>query len=258
MNDALQLLKDHVSVRQFTDQDISPEQEQEIVETSRRSPTSSNLQTYSIISARNAETKRSLAELCGGQSHIEKCPLFLVFVADLYRLHAVAKRKGYPFQGDYTEFCLVATVDASLVAGRALMAAQALGLGGVMVGAIRNNPDEVCALLSLPEYVYPMMGMSLGYPAKLPQPKPRIPIEGVWYHERYDDSSHEKALAEYDATIVKGGHLAGREVEAELYPAFEGVYSWSEHSARRMASTSPTSCRPSMLEFLRSRGLMRR
>lgn len=258
MNDTMQLLKSHVSVRKFKSQNISFEQEQEIVAVAQRSPTSSNLQTYSIISIRSQETKSRIAELCGKQSHIAECPLFLVFIADLHRLHSVAKQKGYPFQGDHTEFCLIATVDATLVASRALIAAQATGLGGVMVGAIRNNPQEVCDLLKLPEYSYPVMGMSLGYPAAVPAPKPRLPLEAIWFQEHYDSSKQDELLAEYDETILHGGHLTGRHVEEDKYPEFSRVYSWTEHSARRMASTAVSSCRPFMLEFLRSRGLMRR
>jgi nitroreductase len=258
MNDTMQLLKSHVSVRKFSTQGISFEQEQEIVAVAQRSPTSSNLQTYSIISIRNSNTKGQIAELCGKQAHIEQCPLFLVFVADLHRLQIVAEQKGYPFQGDYTEFCLIATVDATLVASRAMIAAQAMGLGAVMVGAIRNDPTTVCDLLSLPEYTFPVMGMSIGYPATVPHLKPRLPLKAVWFQEQYDSSSQEMSLAEYDATILEGGHLTGRHVEEDKYPNFAGVYSWTEHSARRMASTAVGSCRPFMLEFLRSRGLMRR
>jgi nitroreductase len=256
--DAMTLLKQHVSVRRFTSQDITTEQEHEIVETAQRSPTSSNLQTFSIISVRIQATKKIIAELSGNQKHVEQCPLFLVFVADLHRLHAITNKKGYGWQGDLAEYCIVATVDAALVAARALIAAQALGLGGVMVGAIRNHPTEVCNILSLPQDTYPVMGLSLGYPEIVPPIKPRLPLNGVWHKESYDDSKHHDAVRQYDETILAGGHLTGRHVEEDKYPDFAGAYSWTEHSARRMASTATMSCRPFMLEFLRSRGLMKR
>jgi nitroreductase len=256
MNDAIAFLNSHVSVRQFTGREISAEDEQSIITTAQRSPTSSNLQAYTIIGIRAAEPKRRLAELCGNQQHIIQSSLFLVFCADMYRLRQINVKKEYRFTGEYTESFLVATVDAALVAGRALLAAQALGIGGVMVGAIRNSPADVGWLLSLPSLTYPIMGMSLGYPAAQASPKPRLPLEAVYCREKYSDEPFAEAIEAYDQTIDKLGHLKGREVKSGEYPNFSGVYSWSEHSARRMADLSPMAARPHMRPYLESQGFL--
>ena len=257
-NALLDFLTSHVSVRKFTDQPVDEKTEMTIVTTAQRSPTSSNLQTYSIISVRDPHKKKRLAEWAGDQAHVEQCPLFLVFCADLYRLSLLSKARNYDFHGDYTEPLLIATVDAALVAGRALDAARALGMGGVMVGGIRSNAQEVSDLLELPNLVYPVMGMSLGYPANIPRVKPRLPIEALYFRERYDDSAIPAAIKVYDQAMDAVGHLKGREVEPEKYPNFEGNYSWSEHSARRMASTKKGTLRPHLLAFLQKRGLLRK
>jgi nitroreductase len=256
MSDLLAFLNSHVSVRQFSEREISPEDELKIISSAQRSPTSSNLQAYTIVGIRTSDTKKRLAELCGNQQHIERCSLFLVFCADLYRLRQINAAKEYRFTGEYTESFLVATVDTALVAGRALMAAQALGMGGVMVGAIRNNPADVGWLLSLPSYTYPVMGMSLGYPVAPAVPKPRLPLEAVYCREKYCDEPFAEAIAEYDRTIDQVGHLKGREVKAAEYPNFSGIYSWSEHTARRMADLSPTAARPHMKPYLESQGFL--
>jgi len=258
MSEIIDFLNSHASVRRFTDQDISDDDEQRICATAERSPTSSNLHAYSIVSVRDRNKKQTLAELCGRQEHVAACPLFLVFCADLYRLSRLARERGYPFHGDYTEMFIVATVDAALAGGRALMAAQALGLGGVMVGGIRNRIQEAGDLLGLPELVYPVMGMSLGYPARAARTRPRLPLAGLCFRERYRAEAIPSAVAEYDETIARSGYLKGRETERERYADFNGRYSWSEHSARRMASDSPDSLRPHMLEFLRARGFLSR
>ena len=253
----LELLNNHASVRHFTERTISEEEEVLIVRTAQHSPTSSNLQAYSIVGIRNRQTKEELSVLCGNQQHIANSALFLVFCADLNRLARVNKKKGYNFHGDTTEMLIVSTVDTALVAGRALITAQALGMGGVMVGAIRNNPEEVSILLNLPELVYPVMGMSLGYPAAPAHPKPRLPLEAVYHRETYDDGQFDRAVEEYDAVIQESGLLKGREVTPARYPYFDGVYSWSEHSARRMASEDEAALRQFMLSFLRKRGFLR-
>jgi len=256
MNQIIEHLHSHASVRQFVDRDISAEDELTIVSTAERSATSSNLHAYSIISVRNQATKARLAELAGNQAHVAACPLFLVFCADLHRLQTIADSKDYPCHSNHTEAFVVATVDAALAADRALITAQALGLGGVMVGGIRSNPREVCDILGLPRLVYPVMGMSLGYPFAAPKVKPRLPLDGIWFRERYDAAASARAVEEYDRIIETGGHLVGREVEKQNYPDFKGTYSWSEHSARRMASRLPNVLRPHLLKFLQERGLL--
>jgi len=257
MNPIIEHLRSHASVRQFADRAVSADDEEIIAATAERSPTSSNLHAYSIVSVRDQEKKARLAVLTGNQNHVAACPLFLVFCADLHRLQSIADVKGYPCHSEYTEAFVVATVDAALAADRALIAAQALGIWGVMVGGIRNKPEEVCDLLKLPSLVYPVMGMSLGYPAAPPKTKPRLPLKGLWFKERYNESASVAATEEYDHIIDAGGHLTGREVDKQNYPDFAGTYSWSEHSARRMAGTSPNVLRPHLLDFLRNRGFLR-
>ena len=256
MNSLIEFLNSHVSVRQFTGQEVSEEHEQLIVTTAQRSPTSSNLQAYTIIGIRSPSTKDKLAELCGSQGHISQSSRFLVFCADLHRLARLNETRGFRFTGEYTELFMVATVDTALVAGPALMAAQALGMGGVMVGAIRNNPQEVTRLLTLPKYTCAVMGMSLGYPLAPAKVKPRLPAEAVYCREKYDSASFDEAISGYDDAIEQLGHLKGREVQMSNYPDFKGVYTWSEHSARRLADMSPTALRPHMKSYLEAQGFL--
>lgn len=63
----------------------------------------------------------------------------------------------------YTETFILATVDTALVAQNIMIGAESAGLGGVYIGGIRNNPQEVCELLTIPQHVYPVFGMCLSY-----------------------------------------------------------------------------------------------
>ncbi len=258
MNEIIKFLNSHASVRQFTEKEITEDEENIIIYTAQRSPTSSNLQAYSIIGVRDDFKKTKLSKLCGNQKHVEQSSLFLVFCADLHRLAKINKGKGYSYTGDYTELFIVATVDAALVADRALMAAQALGYGGVMVGGIRNKIEEVADLLNLPELTYPLMGMSLGEPIDTPKIKPRLHKDAIYQKEKYDDSKVDEFIEEYDATIDAIGYLKNNPITPEKYPDYDGNYSWSEHSARRMADGNPTASRPQILTFLQSRGFLKK
>jgi hypothetical protein len=58
--------------------------------------------------------------------------------------------------------------------------------------------------------------------------------------------------------VADFGHLVGREVTPEKYPNFKGEYTWSEHTARRMASDNPLTLRSHMLAFLQKRGMAKK
>lgn len=258
MNDILTFLNSHASVRRFTDRRITEEEERSIITTAQRSPTSYNLQAYSIIGVRDRQKRQKLDHLCGDQGHVAQSSLFLVFCADLYRLSLLNEERGYPFHSEYAEMFIVATVDATLVAGRALMAAQALGMGGVMVGGIRNYIEEVGALLRLPDLVYPVMGMSLGYPQSPPKVKPRLPLEAICFKERYSSEGFKNSIATYDDTVERVGFLNSRQITPDKYPNFTDRYLWSEHSARRMAASEPEAQRAHMMPFLQKQGFLKK
>ncbi len=115
----------------------------------------------------------------------------------------------------------MATIDASLAAERMVCAAEAIGLGICYIGALRNDPPGVRALLELPDGVLGLFGLCLGYPAGGEEPKPRLAQEAVWFRERYNS---EPNTDEYDARI------------AEFYEkqGMGGNRKWSARSGRRV------------------------
>lgn len=205
---AIDALLSHVSIRDYTEQPIDDGTLQRILDAARRAPTSSNTQTYSIIVVRDAETKRQLAELVGGQKHVETCAVFLAFVADLSRLRRAAALHGEE-PAINTELSMVAIVDASLVGMAAQVAAESLGLGTVMIGGARNQPEAIGDLLGLPEGAFVVYGMCIGYPAEVPPQKPRLPEAEVVHYERYQQPD-DAALHAYDADLAAHYRGEGR------------------------------------------------
>ncbi len=114
-----------------------------------------------------------------------RAPVFLVFCADLNRLEAVCRIHDIAAEKGWAEQFVTATVDAALLAQNVLLAAESLGMGGVFIGGIRNDPQTVCELLEIPDQVYPVFGMCLGWPAHDPPPKPRLPADAILFTDRY-------------------------------------------------------------------------
>ncbi len=196
-------LAEHVTVRFFTNEPLPEEMVTTILEAARRSPTSSNMQTYSIVVVRDQGVKKKLARLAGDQKHIETCPVFLAFCADLHRLQAATEMHGVQMAGSL-ETTLVATIDAALVGMSVQTAAESFGLGAVMIGAMRNAPIEAARLLGLPPGVYVVYGMCLGWPdeRRVPPQKPRLPADLVIHYEQYDQADPARGLAAYDGALA--------------------------------------------------------
>ncbi|MDD7794071.1 oxygen-insensitive NADPH nitroreductase [Clostridium sp. 'White wine YQ'] len=201
MNDVVKLLKSHKSVRKFKAISVEEDKIKEIIECAQSASTSSYIQAYTIIRINNMEKRRSIASLSGNQKYIEECPLFLIFCADLNRLKTACEMNNKIFVEGYTETFILSTVDATLAAQNALIAAESMGLGGVYIGGIRNNPDKISELLKLPTNVYPVFGMCLGYPDEETENKLRLPMEIVLMTDEYTSDDVAQNLKEYDEQI---------------------------------------------------------
>jgi len=198
MNQVIALLKNHRSIRKFKQDPISNQMILSIIEAAGSAATSNFIQAYSVIRVTNKENRKQLAELAGSQSWVEDSPLFLVFCADLKRAENACLFEHKEMASGYTEQFLMATVDVALAAENAIIAAESMGLGGVFIGGIRNNPDAVCELLKIPKHVYPVFGMCLGYPDEKPEQKPRLPAEMILHQDYYQENHTD--LKKYNKT----------------------------------------------------------
>ena len=240
MNDTIKILKEHCSVRKFTEQAVEPEKLETIIEAAQWAPTSSHFQAYTIIRIDDPAKRKIIAALAGGQKWVEKAPVFLVFCANLLRSKKHWKDLDSTILGN-TEMLIMATVDATLVAQKAMIAAQSLGLGGVFIGGIRNDLDQVSALLNLPELVYPVFGMCLGYAAEQNPQKPRLPKEVIFKQEVYHDGADQDLIEEYEELV--------RSYYKDRDSGLEDI-SWSKRSAAYMMAKP----RPDVGPHLREKG----
>lgn len=204
LNDTIAALLSHRTVRAFTDRALPDGLIETLVAAAQSAPSSSNLQTFSVVAIENPATKARLAEIAGGQKHVIEAPLVLVWLADLSRLSEIGRRAGQPTDAlSFLETLFVGIIDAALAAQNALVALESLGLGGVYLGAFRNRPDEVAKLLGLPPNVLGVFGLAIGYPdpARPADVKPRLSQRLVLHRERYDASLPQAAVDHYDEAL---------------------------------------------------------
>lgn len=248
MDKTIELLMAHSSCRSFQDKPVPEDMADTIIKCAQHSPTSSYLQAYSIIKVEDKEKRKALAEFAGGQEWVEKAGLALLFCADLHRLDVmlnVADKNVLHNEELYT----VAVTDAALASSRALVAAQALGLGGVFVGGVRNETEKMAELFGLPELVFPMYVVCMGYPAKVPPQRPRMDASLISAVDTYPEitgpeqlTDYEKEVSDYFLNITKGRSGRGWIARAEHAISVKPRYSVGEflHKAGFMTASGPS------------------
>jgi FMN reductase (NADPH) len=242
LNPTLELIRRHGSVRKYQPDPIPVETIEAIVSAAHRTSTSSNLQLYSVVAVTDMAKRARLAELCGNQEHVAQAPVFLAWCADLARLDRACELRGYLQETGYVENFLIAAVDAVIAAQSAALAAESLGLGICYIGSIRNHTQAVIDLLGLPRLVFPVTGMTMGWPAAEPLLRPRLPQSAVLHWEHYA-SEHDAELAEYDRAMAATGIYGGRQVPMPGKPEVMEDYGWTEHTARRVTQAVRTDLR---------------
>ncbi len=186
MNPVIETLMNHCSIRNYQDKSLSNEIVETIVSASQAAPSSINGQHVSIIVVTDHQRKEKLAELCGNQPWINEAPAFFIFCSDFYRAKLAADKNRVDFKViNSLEATIIGSVDIGLTMQNAIICAESLKCGVVPIGGIRNNPSEVARLLELPEYVFPICGLCVGYPNQTTMLKPRLPLQSVLNRETY-------------------------------------------------------------------------
>jgi nitroreductase len=245
-NSILAQLLDHRSTRNYKPDALPPNIMETLIAAAQSAPSSSNLQTWSVIAVEDQARKARLSEFAGNQKHIRDAPLFLVWLADLSRVERLAEREARPDEGiDFLETFLIAAIDAAMAAQNAVLALESFGLGSVYIGALRNRPRAVAEELGLPPNVFAVFGLCVGYPdlAAGEDIKPRLRQDVVVHRERYTPTNEVDGLAAYDDTLRAFQ-------ESQGLPAI----GWREAVLKRLGSVKALNGRDKLSEELRALG----
>jgi FMN reductase (NADPH) len=246
MNEVIERILSHRSVRHFEEKPLTQEQVEYIVKSAQAASTSSFIQAYSIIGITDPAKKKQLAEISGNQDYVEHNGHFFVFCADLHRHEMIGEieEKDLSESIESTEKFMVMLIDTALAAQNAALAAESLGLGICYIGGIRNNLNEVCSLLKTPKRVIPLFGLAVGHPKKINEQKPRLPFSHIYHENEYiqDESIVRKQLEEYNEIVSNyyNERTKGKRKDT-----------WTEQMAEMLENPK----RMYMKEFIREHGL---
>jgi FMN reductase [NAD(P)H] len=228
---ALAALLDRRVTRRYAAEPVPEPLLQTILAGAQSAPSKSDLQQYSIIVLQDPDKIARIADWIGSMDWIKQAPVFLLFCGDVRRGRRVAALHGRDHANDNVDTFINATADAALALGFTVMAAEHAGLGTCPISYVRNHVEKIAPLCGLPKGVFPVAGLTLGWPTG---PRnwlsPRLPQPVVVHREVYDDSGLEAALPAYDAA-----RPPAKPRYPEIHgPAPEGC-GWSVNAARQLS-----------------------
>lgn len=229
--DELARIAEHRSHRKFAGRSVEAALLQLLFACAFSAPSKSDLQQADIVHVADRAKVRAIADGIPDMPWIADAPVFLVFLANNRRIRQIGEWRGKPFANDHLDHFLNAAVDAALVMMSFIRAAEAVGLGACPISHVRNHPHELSQLLALPEGVFPIAGLCVGYPADAGRISPRLPL-GITVHvDRYDETGIREKIDAYDRR--RHQLLPYRKQRyADRYPDVP-FYGWSEDKARQ-------------------------
>lgn len=201
----IELIKDHVSVRDFSDKKLTTEEVNELVTAAQSASTASFLQAYSILSITDQNLLEELVDKGNLQHFILEAGHFFIFCADFRRHKDLADFENIDIQDtlEGIDAILVGAIDASLAAQNMVIAAESLGMGVCYIGGVRDGIESISEILQLPEYVFPVYGLAVGFPNNKNQQKPRFQQKAVHYFNHFPEDTltetlqYEKRIQDY-------------------------------------------------------------
>lgn len=171
-NETLQVLQQRTSLRNYSKQMITKEEEDKIIECAMLAPTAGNQMLYSMILIKDQARKEWLSESCDHQPFMATAPLIIVFVADHHRWFEYYQKNGvkefcdntnYVFEAPQESDLLLAIEDAMCAAQNAVIAAESMGIGSCYIGDIVEHGEAVSDFLQLPQYTMPIACVTFGH-----------------------------------------------------------------------------------------------
>ncbi len=240
-------IMNRASVRRFRDEAVPREVIERVARAGQQAPFTG--QMYSFVVTTDQGKRERLADLFG--SLVLAAPVFMLICVDFRKLEKFIAYRGRRNRADDLGLLFLGIQDAAYAGENIVLAAEEAGLGTCFLGAAPFIAPDLVSLFKLPERVFPLVGMALGYPDGRPAARPRIPSPAALFWDEYRDLSEaevEEAMGVMDAGLIREGYYAklnariplsaddggagGPQAEA-TDPVGYDRYGWSEHVSRK-------------------------
>ena len=198
-------------------------------------PTKSDLQQYGIIIVEDSAKRETIHGWIPNMPFIATAGAFLVFCGDIRRNRRLGEIREHPHVNDNLDSFFNATVDGTLAMQCFILAADAAGLACTPVSYVRNHASKLAELLSMPEGVFPIAGLAVGYPKWGGKHSMRLPQSVVVHRDAYDDTNMPEDVASYDARRHANDPIPPeKQRHTDRYGVSDNC-TWSEQISRQLS-----------------------
>jgi FMN reductase [NAD(P)H] len=249
-SDLIRSVLSRKTVRRYTEEMPSEALLDTLVACALSASAKSDFQQASILRVRDPEKRAAIGTLFPAMPWIGAAPVFFVFLGDARRLQKIGELRSKPVENGTLEGFFNASVDAALAMQTMILCAEATGLGVCPISVIRNEVDKVAGTLDLPDLVFPVTGLCLGYPQGEGHLSLRLPRRVTTHLDRYDDSGFELAIDDYDQRRHAQHAIPKEQQRSNAEFGEAAFYGWSEDKARQAAKAEGAAFPP----YLRKHG----
>ena len=230
-DDTLLYLARRRTHREYSDLPVDPALIETLAAAALCAPTKSDLQQRDIVIVRDRGLRDGIDALFPEDKWIAAAPAFLVFCGNNRRQRQLHQWRRRPFANDHLDAFFNAAVDAAIVLGTFIVAAERSGLGCCAISAVRNHASRISDLLDLPDHVFPVAGLTLGWPAGEGKVSLRLPLAVTVHEDRFNESGLRRGIDAYDARRADLQPYARQRHTGEY--GTTTPYGWSEDKARQ-------------------------
>ncbi len=169
--DFFEVVQTRHSIRAFAARPVEAEKLQAILEAANRAPSAGNLQAFEIYVVTNRAVLKALVRASLGQEFVAQAPVVHIFCA-----HPELSSRKYGKRGS----SLYSIQDATIACAHAHLAAAALDLASVWVGAF--NEDAVRKAIGIGQDLLPIAILPIGYPGEFPETTSRRSLSGLAHY----------------------------------------------------------------------------
>lgn len=156
-----ELAKARRSIRSYQDKDVHYDVIGEILETAVQAPSADNVQNWCFIIVKDQERRNKIAKYCYDQTWMSEAPAHIVLSYDDRNIKTLFPKHSVEFS----------IQNIAALADHILLKATELDLGTCWVGI--KDKTKLAALLKLPDYLAPLMVITIGYTKGKPRKPPR-------------------------------------------------------------------------------------
>ena len=182
--EALEAIKTRRSIRKYKPDPIDDETLEKVIEAARWAPSWANTQCWRFVVVRDSRIKEQLAAMLSEKNAaipaILSAPAAVVICAKLGKAGYLSDKTLATDKGDWFMF------DVALATQNLILAAHALGLGTVLIGAFDTR--KVAEIVEVPDGFCVVALTPLGYPDQEPVLRPRKELSGILFYDKFENT----------------------------------------------------------------------